>query len=221
VSDGAAALDGVASDLGVPLTAVQVSSLLAYRDLLVRWNQTYNLTAVRDADAMLSQHLFDCLALLPSLSRERPRGGLVLDVGSGGGLPGVVIAIAAPSWRVRCVDAVAKKAAFVRQVAAELSLSNLDAVHDRVEALPAVGADVVTSRAFATLADFVSLTRRHLAEDGVWLAMKGRQPDVEVAALPPTVSVFHVEPLSVPGLDAQRCLVWMRPTETAIPSPIT
>lgn len=219
MSPGAAALRQAASDLGVALTAAQVDALLAYRALLVRWNATYNLTAVRDAEAMLTQHLFDCLAVLPPLARERPHGGLLLDVGSGGGLPGVVIAVAAPAWRVRCVDAVAKKAAFIRQVAAELALPNLDAVHGRVEGLPGAAADVITSRAFAALPEFAALTRRHLVSDGFWLAMKGKAPDAEIAALPPTVRVFHVEPLTVPGLEAARCLVWMKPAETAIPSP--
>lgn len=217
MSAGAAVLEHAASALGVALTAAQVATLLAYRDLLVRWNGTYNLTAVRDADAMLAQHLVDCLAVLPGLQRERPAGGQLLDVGSGGGLPGVVIAIAAPAWRVLCVDTVAKKAAFVRQVAAELPLTNLSSVHGRVEAQASANADVVTSRAFATLGAFASLTRHHLLGDGVWMAMKGRTPDEEMAALPSTVDVFHVELLAVPGLDAQRCLVWMRPADSPRP----
>jgi 16S rRNA (guanine527-N7)-methyltransferase len=211
VSGGAAALERAAAALGVGLGADQIGALLAYRDLLVRWNSTYNLTAVRDGEAMLVQHLVDCLAVLPALQRERAGGGRLLDVGSGGGLPGVVVAIALPAWRVQCVDAVAKKAAFVRQVGAELGLSNLASTHGRIETLPPANADVIASRAFAALADFCSLTQRHLAEGGLWMAMKGRSPGEEVAALPPAVDVFHVEPLTVPGLDAERCIVWMRP----------
>jgi 16S rRNA (guanine527-N7)-methyltransferase len=131
-------------------------------------------------------------------------------VGSGGGLPGVVIATLLPPMDVTCVDAVAKKVAFVRQVAGALCLPNLHAAHARVEELKLPAFDVITSRAFATLELFVRLTDKHLAADGVWLAMKGRTPEEEMAALPPSVEVFHVEQLVVPTLDAQRCLVWMR-----------
>jgi 16S rRNA (guanine527-N7)-methyltransferase len=184
--------------------------LSRYLDLLQRWNGTYNLTAVRDRAGMLTQHLADCLAILPSLQRHAPEGRL-LDVGSGGGLPGVVVATLLPRWEVTCVDAVAKKAAFVRQVAGTLGLPNLHAVHGRVESLQSPPFDLITSRAFASLADFIALTRQHLAPGGAWVAMKGRVPDDEMAALPTDVHVFHVEPLHVPGLDAQRCLIWMQP----------
>ena len=131
-------------------------------------------------------------------------------MGSGGGLPGVVIAALLPGWQVTCVDAVGKKMAFVRQVAGTLPLPNLRAEHTRIEQLKQPAFDVITSRAFASLADFTRLTVPHLAPGGVWMAMKGRAPDEELAALPAEVAVFHVEPLTVPGLDAQRCLVWMR-----------
>jgi 16S rRNA (guanine527-N7)-methyltransferase len=193
----------------------QVERLLDYLDLLHKWNQAYNLSAVRDPMQMVHQHLLDCLAVLPSLDRHLAgRDARVLDVGSGAGLPGVVWALMRPGWSVCCVDAVAKKAGFVRQVAAELGLRNLQAQHARVEQLRWPPVDVVVSRAFASLADFSGLTRQHLVPGGCWLAMKGRRPDDEIAALPPDVKVFHVEPLQVPGLDVQRCLVWMRP-ETA------
>ena len=205
-------IEQAASALGLNLSAAQVAALHAYLDLLVRWNGSFNLTAVRDRDAMLVQHVFDCLAVIPALARDRPDGGRLLDVGSGGGLPGVVISICAPSWRVDCVDAVGKKAAFVRQVAAELALPNLGSIHGR---MPAAGGalaavDVAISRAFASLADFISLTRPSLKPNGVWLAMKGKVPDDEIADLPADIDVFHVEPVAVPGLDAQRCFVWMR-----------
>lgn len=195
---------------GLTVTAEQGAKLAAYLDLLARWNTTYNLTAVRDREAMRTQHLADCLAVITPLQRHAA-GGRLLDVGSGGGLPGVVIATLLPAWQVTCVDAVGKKMAFVRQVAGTLPLPNLHAEHGRIEALKAPPFDVVTSRAFASLADFTALTRRHLAPGGVWMAMKGRVPEDEVAALPADVEVFHVEQLTVPGLDAQRCLVWMRP----------
>lgn len=202
-------LAAIAAALSVSLETAQRGTLLAYLDLLQRWNGTYNLTAVRDPAAMFTQHLADCLAVLPPLQRHAA-GGRLLDVGSGGGLPGVVIATVLPGWQVTCVDTVGKKMAFVRQAAGSLGLRNLQARHARVEALAEPAFDVITSRAFSSLADFVALTRAHLAPGGVWMAMKGRVPDEEIAALPADIDVFHVEQLRVPGLDAQRCLVWMR-----------
>ena len=204
-----------AQALGAPLQGAEADRLLAYVDLLQRWNRVYNLTALRDPADMLSHHLIDCLAVLPPLRRwlAQPGPQRLLDVGSGGGLPGVVLAAMQPHWQVDCVDTVAKKASFIRQVAAELRLSNLQGLHARVEALapPAGGYGVIASRAFASLADFTALTRHLLADGGVWMAMKGKLPADEQAALPADVEVFHVEQLQVPGLDAQRCLVWMRP----------
>lgn len=199
--------------LGLEATATQLDALHRYLALLQRWNATYNLTAVRDPQAMATQHLADCLAVLPSLI-GRCATGRVLDVGSGGGLPGVVLALMAPSLDVTCVDAVGKKAAFVRQVAGELRLPNLHAVHARVQDLRVLPFDVITSRAFASLADFSAWTDRHLAKDGVWMAMKGKTPLEEIAALPQEIEMFHVEPLVVPGLGADRCLVWMRKRHT-------
>ncbi len=210
----AAELAPVFAALGLPATPAQADALVRYLDLLERWNATYNLTAVRERGAMVAQHLADCLAVVPALARHAGAGRL-LDVGSGGGLPGVVLALMLPGWDVTCIDAVAKKAAFLRQVAGALALPNLHALHGRVEHLKAPPFDVITARAFASLADLAALTRRHLAPGGAWMAMKGRRPDDEIAALPAGVAVFHVEPLAVPGLDAERCLVWMRPAAPA------
>lgn len=182
--------------------------------LLARWNAAYNLTAVREPAQMRAQHLADCLAVVDPLRRHLGPGrrARILDVGSGGGLPGVVLAVADAAWDVTCVDAVGKKAAFVRQVAAELGLANLHAAHARVEALNAAAPyDVITARAFASLSELARLSRRLLAPGGAWMAMKGKRPDDELAALPSEIEVFHVEPLTVPGLDAERCLIWMRP----------
>jgi 16S rRNA (guanine527-N7)-methyltransferase len=189
----------------------QLCQLQAYLALLQRWNKTYNLTALRDPAQMFTHHLADCLAALPPLQRAvGGREGLqLLDVGSGGGLPGVLIAVLCPQLQVSCVDTVGKKAAFIRQVAVELGLRNLRSEHARVEQLPGIY-DLITSRAFATLTDFVGLTRERLAPGGLWMAMKGKRPEEEIAALPDDVDVFHVEPLLVPGLEAERCLVWMR-----------
>jgi 16S rRNA (guanine527-N7)-methyltransferase len=211
LSGPAASVAAAAEQLGLAPTAAQIAALERFLELLVRWNGTYNLTAVREPAAMRTQHLADCLAVVPSVARQLP-AGQVLDVGSGGGLPGVVLAVMLPGLQVSCVDAVGKKAAFVRQAAAQLQLPNLAALHSRVEALRASSFDLITSRAFATLADFVRWTRPLLAPGGVWMAMKAKHPADEIAALPPDVTVFHVEPLQVPGLHAERCLIWMRPT---------
>jgi 16S rRNA (guanine527-N7)-methyltransferase len=201
-----------AAALGLALPGPTLDGLVAYLVLLRKWNAAYNLTAVRDAVQMRVQHLADCLAVIEPMRRQigqvrRPR---ILDVGSGGGLPGVVLALVEPTWDVSCVDAVGKKAAFVRQVAGELALPNLHALHARAEALPGLPFDVITARAFAALPDFVRLTRPLLAPGGTWMAMKGRRPDDELATLPADIDAFHVEPLTVPGLDADRCLIWMR-----------
>jgi 16S rRNA (guanine527-N7)-methyltransferase len=212
LTEHAGKLREAAAELGLAPDDATVDSLLAYLGLLQRWNATYNLTAVRDPADMLTQHLVDCLAVVAPLRRERAPGGCrILDVGSGGGLPGVVLAIMRPEDTVTCVDTVGKKAAFIRQVALELRLRNLTAEHARVEQWRGAPFDVVTSRAFASLSDFVHLTERHLARAGVWVAMKGKRPDDEIAALPGHIDMFHVELLTVPGLAADRCLVWMRP----------
>jgi len=209
------------ADLGLDLDETRQSQLLAYLDLIAKWTQVYNLTAVRDAKEMLTHHLLDSLAVVLPLRRALeematlPEGlgartsFRLLDVGAGAGLPGVVIAITCPEVAVTCVDTVAKKAAFVQQVAACLTLPNLKGLHARVETLTEPY-DVVCSRAFASLKDFTTWSRTALASHGVWLAMKGKHPDAELAELPKDVQVFHVEPLKVPGLDAERCIVWMR-----------
>jgi 16S rRNA (guanine527-N7)-methyltransferase len=190
----------------------ELERLDTYLALLAKWNAAYNLTAVRDPAQMRLQHLADCLAVVEPLRRHlAARPARILDVGSGGGLPGVVLAAAEPSWDVTCVDSVGKKAAFIRQVAGELALPNLHAEHARVEDLRALPFDTIVSRAFASLGDFVRRTRPLLAPGGVWMAMKGKRPDDEIAALPAGFEAFRVEPLLVPGLDADRCLVWMRP----------
>ena len=202
-----------ALQLGLALTDDQVAQLLAYLDLIHRWNKVYNLTAVRDPREMVTQHLLDSLSIVLPLQRQRlaGQGARLLDVGAGAGLPGVVLAICCPEITVECVDAVAKKAAFVQQVAAQLRLPNLQGRHARGETL-AGPYDIACSRAFASLADFVSLTAGALEQGGLWLAMKGKHPEAEIADLPPAIDVFHVEQLHVPGLDAERCIVWMRKT---------
>lgn len=200
-----------AEALDVALSGRQRAQVLEHLALIQRWTKVYNLTAVQGPQAMLVQHALDSLSVVGPLRRHT--GGeraAVLDVGSGAGLPGVVLAIACPELAVTCVDAVAKKASFVRQVAAELGLPNLTATHARVEALPSKPWQIVTARAFASLADLARWTTPLLAPTGVWMALKGQVPADELAALPPSIEAFHVEQLKVPTFDAQRCIVWMR-----------
>lgn len=202
--------------LKLDLAPAQIDLLMSFMDLLQKWNKVYNLTSVRDPQEMLTHHLLDSLAAVPALLRhvsslrvEEGKRLPLLDVGSGGGLPGVVFAICCPQIDVNCVDTVGKKAAFIQQVAASLRLPNLRGIHDRVENLK-TQYPVISCRAFASLVDFTTWSRKALAEDGIWFAMKGKHPDEEIAALPVDVKVFHVEPLQVPGLDAERCVIWLK-----------
>jgi 16S rRNA (guanine527-N7)-methyltransferase len=203
-------LAAAARQLGLELDDARRGKLLTYLDLIAKWNKVYNLTAVRDPEEMLVQHLFDSLAVVQPLRRQtQGRAVRLLDVGSGAGLPGVVIALCCPEIRVDCVDTVGKKAAFIQQTAAQLQLPNLRGVHDRVEHLTEPY-EVVSSRAFASLADFVAWSGHLLPGEGVWMAMKGKHPEAELAELPPDTEVFHVEQLQVPELAAERCIVWIR-----------
>ena len=206
-----AGLRAGAGALGLALSDVQIRHLLDYAALIQKWNKVYNLTALRGPADMLTHHLLDSLTAVAPLRRHTQGRPLrVLDVGSGGGLPGVVLAICMPELSVSCVDTVAKKAAFVQQVAASLKLPNLRGLHARVESLTDPY-QVICARAFASLPDFVTWSRSALADGGVWMAMKGKHPQGEIDALPDDVQVFHVEPLTVPGLDVERCMVWMKP----------
>jgi 16S rRNA (guanine527-N7)-methyltransferase len=216
-ADARARLAQAAQTLSLTLADAQLDQLLAYMDWLAKWNKVYNLTSLRDPAEMLSHHLIDSLTAvrplllhvqaLPAQANAAPVR--VLDVGSGGGLPGVVLAICLPQLHVTCVDTVNKKAAFIQQVAVALRLPNLKGLHARVESVEG-GFDVVTSRAFASLVDFTTWSVKALKPGAVWMAMKGKRPAEELAALGSGVEVFHVEPLVVPGLEVERCLVWMR-----------
>jgi 16S rRNA (guanine527-N7)-methyltransferase len=220
---GREVLVGGLQEIGLRLGESQIDALMTYLGLLQKWNKVYNLTAVRDPAEMMTHHLLDSLVAIEPLVRQvGERAVQLLDVGSGGGLPGVVIAVACPWINVTCVDTVAKKAAFIQQVAATLKLPNLRGLHARVESLNAMsgqGFDVVCSRAFASLVDFVNWSRGALYPGAVWMAMKGKHPQDELATLAeeaPGVDVFHVEQLRVPGLVAERCIVWMRPAAHAV-----
>lgn len=210
-------LEQGAQQLSLGLGVAQIDTLMAFLDLLQKWNKVYNLTAVRDPQEMMTHHLLDSLAAVPALRRHVARLGrqpgervAQLDVGSGGGLPGVVFAVCCPEVDVHCVDTVAKKAAFLQQAAVSLKLPNLKGIHARVESLKGPY-DIVSCRAFASLIDFTTWSRAAIAPQGIWFAMKGKKPDDEMAALGADVQVFHVEHLQVPGLDAERCIVWLRP----------
>ena len=203
-------LDEGVSRLGVALSDGGIETLARYLALLAKWNRTYNLTAIREPEKMITHHALDSLAVVPHLP---VRAGLrVLDVGSGGGLPGIPIAIARPDAQVVLIDSSHKKATFLRQAAVELPLQNVEAVAARVEDYrPARPFDVVISRAFSDLATFARLAAPQLARGGAIVAMKGVHPDEEIAELPADIEVAATTRLDVPGLDAARHLVVMRP----------
>lgn len=193
-----------ARELGVPLSDTQLSQLLDYLQLLVKWNSVYNLTAVRDPAQMVVQHLLDSLAAVPAFNGARR----VLDVGAGGGLPGIVLAIARPDISISLIDTVHKKTAFLTQVKAELGLNNVTVHTGRVEQLQVQQPfDVITSRAFAELQDFVKWSSHLLSQDGSFIALKGVYPKEEIEHLPQNWKAVAVDRLNVPGLDAERHIV--------------
>jgi len=196
-------LDRGVDALGLQLAAAQIATLERYLDLLEKWNRVYNLTAIRDRAQMLTHHLLDSLAVVPHV-----RGPRVLDVGTGGGLPGIPIAIACPSITVTLLDSNHKKTAFLNQAAAELPLPNVRVSAERIEAWSAAERfDTIVSRAFSDLAEFVTASSRLLADGGRFVAMKGVHPFEEIERLPAGFAVSEVVKLHVPGLDAERHLV--------------
>ena len=208
-------LERVITTYELLLTTEQKKNLLAYLEQLNKWNKTYNLTAIRDQEQALIQHLFDSLSVVKTFQQRMHSRSIthptIMDVGSGGGLPGVILAITMPDASVICVDAVEKKIAFIRHVASVLQLKNLKALHTRIEELPDADMDIVTSRAFASLKDFANLSGKHVAVNGELVAMKGKQPLDEISELNETDWVVReIETLDVPELDAERCLVWMQ-----------
>lgn len=198
MSDLAVGLAAGIADMGLQVSPVQQKTLLDYLALLAKWNKVYNLTAVRDPHEMVTLHLLDSLSVLPYI-----RGKSLLDVGSGGGLPGIVLAICVPELQVTTIDTVQKKAIFMRQVKGELGLDNLQVVNARVEEYEAEPFEMVISRAFSDLDLFMALSQHLLADDGHWLAMKGVSPQQDLDALKVRSKVY---PLSVAGLAAERHL---------------
>ncbi|NDG51160.1 MAG: 16S rRNA (guanine(527)-N(7))-methyltransferase RsmG [Rhodospirillales bacterium] len=201
------------AELHLSLSDDQVRDLLYFQNLIGKWNKVYNLTAVREQAEMLTHHLLDSLAAVEPLQKYLQGRSLsaanLLDVGSGAGLPGVVLAICFPTLAVTCVDTVGKKAAFIKHVALALGLPNLTGLHARVETITQPF-DVICARAFASLSDFTVWSQAALAPGGAWMALKGKHPAEELSILPPDVAVFHVEPLAVPGLAAERCIIWLQ-----------
>ena len=203
-----AALDRGLDELALTLPPGASAKLMSYLELLAKWNKTYNLTAIRDPLQAVSHHLLDSLAVLPELS---DRSGALADVGSGGGLPGIPIAIAQPARRVTLNDASEKKGAFLRQAVIELALANATVQVGRVERWhPAEGFTVVISRGFASLVDFIAGCRHLVAPSGVLAAMKGVFPRDELAQVPADCDCREVRRLKVPMLDAERHLVLCR-----------
>lgn len=209
-------LESAMHAMGLAQDDSHVSAMLAYLQQLQHWNRAYNLTAVRAPADMLVQHVFDSLVILPALRAYSSGNDIrVADMGSGAGLPGIILAICEPGWDVACVDAVSKKTAFIRQVAGVLGLSNVQAIHGRIESLSSLQADIVISRAFASLTDFVRVASHHRKPDGVMLAMKGIYPQDECITLEnstPWRVVAHQD-LHVPELQAQRCLLELKETD--------
>ncbi|AYR26859.1 16S rRNA (guanine(527)-N(7))-methyltransferase RsmG [Herbaspirillum rubrisubalbicans] len=199
-----------ATAMGLTLSAAQLDQLMAYQALLAKWNKVYNLTALRDPAQMVTHHLLDSLAAVSAFAGAQR----VLDVGAGGGLPGIVLAIwaaqAQPQMKITLVDTVQKKTAFLNQVKAQLQLGNVTVLHARVEQLPVEQQyDVITSRAFAELKDFITWSNHLLQPGGKYIALKGVLPQEEIDRLPAGWQVQHVQPLQVPGLDAERHLIFM------------
>lgn len=202
-------LDRGLSVLALDLPPTRRLSLLAYLELLTKWNKVHNLTAIREPERMVSHHLLDSLAVLPWIA-----GARVADIGSGGGLPGIPLAIANPDWQVTLLDSNHKKATFLREAKAQLKLDNVAVVCERVEQYrPAQAYDVVISRAFSDLAEFARLTRHLLVPGGILAAMKGVHPYEELAQLPAELAATHIIPLTVPELDAERHLVLLAPQD--------
>ena len=199
--------------MGLALSAAQIDKLMAYQALLAKWNKVYNLTALRDPAQMVTHHLLDSLSAVSAFAGAQR----VLDVGAGGGLPGIVLAIwaaeAQPQMQITLVDTVSKKTAFLNQVKAQLHLGNVTVLHARVEQLPVEQQyDVITSRAFAELKDFVTWSNHLLQQGGKYIALKGVLPQEEIDRLPAGWKVQQVQPLQVPGLDAERHLIFMERT---------
>ncbi len=197
-------------EMKLNVSETEQAKLLEYLTMLIKWNSTYNLTAIRTEEKMLSYHILDSLSSVPFL----PQQGSLLDVGSGGGMPGIVCAIMRPEQSVTLLDANHKKTTFLRQAVIELKLDNVTVETCRVEQMTGKKYDMITSRAFSSLRDFVLLSEALLADNGMWLAMKGVYPFEEIEDLPDNVMVKEVQPLEVPYIEGARHLVWLCKKDT-------
>jgi 16S rRNA (guanine527-N7)-methyltransferase len=226
-----APLGALAAEMGLALDPAQCSTLIAYAALLRRWNRVHNLTAIETDADLLTHHLLDCLAIIGPLERAMRLAGTgeagtrFLDAGSGAGLPGIPLAVARPRWHATLVDAVQKKCAFLEQARLELGLRNVTVHHARLES-PALARlagsqDLIVSRAFASLREFVTMTAHLLRPGGLWAAMKGRDPSAEIADLPRSVEWVDTITLRVPRLAEERHLVLLQaaPAPEAAPEP--
>lgn len=206
-------LTQAAEQMGLSLDDEQRQAILVYLELIQKWNKTYNITAIKEAEQILIQHIFDSLSVVaPLKDKINPNDeAIVLDVGSGGGLPGVIIAICCPQWIVTCIDAVEKKTSFITMVAGRLGLKNLRSKHCRIEDYESDIADLVVSRAFASLSDFANWSGHTLKQSGHLAAMKGHYLEDEVQELEATSEwqVKSWQTLKVVDMDAERCLIWM------------
>jgi 16S rRNA (guanine527-N7)-methyltransferase len=218
-SETGALIQEACTALTLRVNTHQQQQLLDYLNELLKWNKTYNLTAIRDPQQALIHHVFDSLSIVGPIQSYLADQGVkqptILDVGSGAGLPGVVLAVMLPAAKITCVDAVEKKTSFIRQAASVLKLDNLSATHARVEQLNLNKYDVVTSRAFASLEDFVTLAGDQALPTGVLLAMKGKRPDDEIQQMHNRTqwNVTKTDQIAVPQLNAERCLLWIKRKE--------
>ena len=201
-------LDQALKALSLTLSDHQIGQILGHLSMLHKWNRVHNLTAIDSPEQALQLHSVDCLSTIPVWLSRRPAPSSVLDVGSGAGFPAVIYAVVWPQTQVVAVDSVGKKAAFIQQVAAQLGLKNLRARHARVQDLK-TQFEVITCRAFAALPDLVSWSASSLLPGGHWACLKGKTPLEDIQALPDDVLLESVDPVRVPGLNAERCLVWM------------
>ena len=207
-------LTKAAEKMGLVLDDKQKQSVLLYLELIQKWNKTYNITAIKEAEQILVQHLFDSLSVIAPLQQQvgANKAAVVLDVGSGGGLPGVIIAICCPHWHVICIDAVEKKTSFITMVAGRLGLKNLSSKHCRIEDYASDEADLVVSRAFASLSDFANWSGHTAKKNGHLAAMKGHYYPDEIAELEKTSDwlLDLWQALEVVDMDAERCLIWLK-----------
>lgn len=196
--------------LNLGLTDQQTAAMECFGELLLKWNATYNLTAITNEQDVVFLHLLDSLTFVHALDQQKFACSRLLDVGSGGGLPAIPFAICKPECHVTTVDAVKKKTLFLRQATFELGLKNVKVIHSRIQQVSESAFDIISSRAFASLPDMVSWTKHLLKSEGFWLAMKGKVPSEEISELPADIEVVQILPLTIPNCDFERNLIVLK-----------